>query len=211
VPEKVLAQLGNRVQHALRAFTPRDQKAVRAAAETFRPNPKLDTAQLITELGKGEALCPFLEGKGTPSMVERTMVAPPTARLGVITPQERQAVIAKSPVKGKYDETVDSESAYEMLQKRVQQEAEAANAPPAGGGGILGGIGGMLGDLFGTTRARGERLSPTQRVTREVTRSVTNRVAGQVAGSIGKSLGGSMGNTIARAIVRGTLGGILRR
>jgi DNA helicase HerA-like ATPase len=211
VPEKVLAQLGNRVQHALRAFTPRDQKAVRAAAETFRPNPKLDTAQIITELGKGEALCSFLEGKGTPSMVERTMVAPPTARLGVITPQERQAVIAKSPVKGKYDETVDSESAYEMLQKRVQQEAEAANAPPAGGGGILGGIGGMLGDLFGTTRARGERLSPTQRVTREVTRSVTNRVAGQVAGSIGKSLGGSMGNTIARAIVRGTLGGILRR
>jgi DNA helicase HerA-like ATPase len=211
VPEKVLAQLGNRVQHALRAFTPRDQKAVRAAAETFRPNPKLDTAQIITELGKGEALCSFLEGKGTPSMVERTMVAPPTARLGVITPQERQAVIAKSPVKGKYDETVDSESAYEMLQKRVQQEAEAANAPPAGGGGILGGIGGMLGDLFGTTRARGERLSPTQRVTREVTRSVTNRVAGQVAGSIGKSLGGSMGNTIARAIIRGTLGGILRR
>jgi DNA helicase HerA-like ATPase len=211
VPEKVLAQLGNRVQHALRAFTPRDQKAVRAAAETFRPNPKLDTAQIITELGKGEALCSFLEGKGTPSMVERTMIAPPTARLGVITPQERQAVIAKSPVKGKYDEAVDSESAYEILQKRVQQEAEAANAPAAGGGGILGGLGGMLGDLFGTTRARGERLTATQRVTREVTRSVTNRVAGQVAGSIGKSLGGSMGNTIARAIIRGTLGGILRR
>jgi DNA helicase HerA-like ATPase len=211
VPEKVLAQLGNRVQHALRAFTPRDQKAVRAAAETFRPNPKLDTAQIITELGKGEALCSFLEGKGTPSMVERTMIAPPTARLGVITPQERQAVSARSPVKGKYDEAIDSESAYELLQKRLEQDTQAANAPPAGGGGVLGGFGGMLGDLFGTTRKRGERLTATQRVTREVTRSVTNRVAGQVAGSIGKSLGGSMGNTIARAIIRGTLGGILRR
>ncbi len=210
VPEKVLAQLGNRVQHALRAFTPRDQKAVRAAAETFRPNPKLDTAQIITELAKGEALCSFLEGKGTPSMVERTMIAPPTARLGVISPQERQAVIAKSPVKGKYDDAVDSESAYEMLQKRVEQQAEAANAPAAGGG-LLGSIGGMLGGLFGTSRARGERLSTTQRVTREVTRSVTNRVVGQMAGSIGKSVAGSMGNTIARAIVRGTLGGILRR
>jgi DNA helicase HerA-like ATPase len=211
VPDKVLAQLGNRVQHALRAFTPRDQKAVRAAADTFRPNPDLNTAQIITELGKGEALCSFLEGKGTPSMVERTMIAPPTARLGTITPEERQAVIAKSPVKGKYEQTVDSDSAYEMLQKRVEQQTADANAPPAGGGGILGSIGGMLGDLFGTSRPRGQVLSPTQRVTREVTRSVTNRVVGQVAGSIGKSVGGSMGNTIARAIVRGTLGGILRR
>jgi DNA helicase HerA-like ATPase len=214
VPDKVLAQLGNRVQHALRAFTPRDQKAVRAAAETFRPNPELDTAQVITELGKGEALCSFLEGKGTPSVVERTMIAPPTARLGVITAQERQAVIAKSPLKGMYDTSVDRESAFEILQQRTQNpEAPGGTAQgaPAGGGGILGGIGGMLGDLFGTSRPRGERLSTTQRVTREVTRSVTNRVAGQVAGSIGKSLGGSMGNTIARAIIRGTLGGILRR
>ncbi len=211
VPDKVLAQLGNRVQHALRAFTPRDQKAVRAAADTFRPNPDLNTAQIITELGKGEALCSFLEGKGTPSMVERTMIAPPTARLGTITPDERQAVIAKSPVKGKYEQTVDSDSAYEMLQKRVEQQTADANAPPAGGGGVLGSLGGMLGDLFGTSRPRGQVLSPTQRVTREVTRSVTNRVVGQVAGSIGKSVGGSMGNTIARAIVRGTLGGILRR
>jgi DNA helicase HerA-like ATPase len=213
-PDKVLAQLGNRVQHALRAFTPRDQKAVRAAAETFRPNPKLNTAQIITELEKGEALCSFLEGKGSPSMVERTMIAPPTARLGVITPQERQAVIAKSPVKGKYDTAVDRESAFEILQKRTQD----ANAPggtaqgePVGGGGVFGQIGDMLGGLFGTNRPRGQVLSPTQRVAREVTRSVTGRVVGGLAGSIGKSVGGSMGNTIARAIVRGTLGGILRR
>ncbi len=109
VPDRVLAQLGNRVQHALRAFTPRDQKAVQAAAQTFRPNPKLDTAQVITELGKGEALVSFLEGNGTPSIVERVMIRPPTARIGPITPEERKAIIAASPVKGKYDTTIDSE------------------------------------------------------------------------------------------------------
>src|SRR5262245_7900318 len=214
VPDKVAAQLGNRVQHALRAFTPRDQKAVRAAAETFRQNPNLDTATVITELGKGEALVSFLEGNGTPSMVERCMVRAPSARVGPVTPQERQALIAKSPFKGKYDTTIDRESAFEMLQNRTQD----ANAPggtaqgePAPTGGILGSIGGMLGGLFGTSRPRGQVLSPSQRVAREVTRSVTNRVIGGVAGSIGKSVGGSMGNTIARAIVRGTLGGILRR
>ena len=119
VPDKVLAQLGNRVQHALRAFTPRDQKAVTAAAETFRPNPKLDTAQVITQLGKGEALVSFLEGNGIPAMVERVMVRPPSARIGPITPEERKSIIDNSPVKGKYDTAVDSESAYEMLQKRV--------------------------------------------------------------------------------------------
>ena len=119
VPDKVLAQLGNRVQHALRAFTPRDQKAVAAAAQTFRPNPKLDTARVIMELGKGEALVSFLEGGGTPAMVERVMVRPPTARIGPITPEERKAIMNNSPVKGKYDTAIDAESAYEMLQKRV--------------------------------------------------------------------------------------------
>jgi DNA helicase HerA-like ATPase len=214
VPDKVAAQLGNRVQHALRAFTPRDQKAVRAAAETFRQNPKLDTATVITELGKGEALVSFLEGNGTPSMVERCLICPPSARVGPVSPAERQALINKSPVKGKYDTAIDQESAFEKLQARTQD----ANAPggtaqgePAPSGGILGGIGGLLGGLFGMNRPRGQVLSPTQRVAREVTRSVTNRVIGGVAGSIGKSVGGSMGNTIARAIVRGTLGGILRR
>ena len=130
VPDKVLAQLGNRVQHALRAFTPRDQKAVRAAAETFRANPKLDTAKVIMELGKGEALVSFLEGNGTPSMVERCMIRPPSARVGPITPEERKAIMAKSPVKGKYDQTVDSESAYEVLQKRVQQTGSTSPPPP---------------------------------------------------------------------------------
>src|ERR1700733_6372746 len=119
VPDKVLAQLGNRVQHALRAFTPRDQKAVAAAAQTFRPNPKLDTAQVIMELGKGEALVSFLEGNGVPAMVERIMVRPPSARIGPITAEERKAIMDMSPVKGKYDTAIDSESAYEVLQKRV--------------------------------------------------------------------------------------------
>ena len=234
VPDKVLAQLSNRVQHALRAFTPRDQRAVKAAADTFRPNPKLDTAQVITQLEKGEALVSFLEGNGTPSMVERCMIRPPSARLGTITPEERKAVIANSPLKGKYEQAIDSESAYEVLQQRHGGAAPAETGPsapaptagpaptmpgggveaPQGGGGIggmLGGIGGMLGGIFGTSRPRGQRLSPGQLVAREVTRSVTNRVAGQIAGNLGKSLGGSMGNTIGRAIVRGTLGGFLRR
>ena len=138
VPDKVLAQLGNRVQHALRAFTPRDQKAVRAAAETFRPNPKLNTEKVITELGKGEALVSFLEGNGTPSMVERALIAPPTARIGPVTPAERKAVIAKSPIRGKYDQTIDPESAYEILQRRVGQtpSAERSDQParPVGPG-----------------------------------------------------------------------------
>jgi DNA helicase HerA-like ATPase len=218
VPETVLAQLGNRVQHALRAFTPRDQKAVKAAADTFRPNPKLNTAQIITELGKGEALTSFLEGNGTPTMVERTIIRAPSARLGVISPQERAACMAASPFKGKYDTAVDSESAYEKLKNRVDKTAPAGTGPTGapgdqqqGGGGLLGQIGGVFGTIFGTNRARGTRLTTGQLVTREITRSVTNRVAGGIAASLGKQLGGSMGGTIGRAIVRGTLGGMLRR
>ena len=106
------ASSANRVQHALRAFTPRDQKAVAAAAETFRPNPKLNTAQVITQLGKGEALVSFLEGDGTPAMVDRTMVRPPSARIGPVTPEERKAVIDRSPLKGKYD--TDSRSEFRL-------------------------------------------------------------------------------------------------
>jgi uncharacterized protein len=218
VPDKVLAQLGNRVQHALRAFTPRDQKAVRAAAETFRQNPNLNTAQVIMELGKGEALVSFLEGNGTPSLVERCMVRPPSARVGPVTAEERRAVMGKSAVKGKYDQAIDTESAYEMLQKRLKEGAAVPSSTPgtgapaeAEGGGVVGSLGRFLGGLFGTNRPRGQRLSTTQVITREVTRSVTNRVAGQIAADLGKSFGGKTGGTIGRAIVRGALGGILRR
>jgi DNA helicase HerA-like ATPase len=221
VPDTVLSQLGNRVQHALRAFTPRDQKAVKAAADTFRPNPALDTAHVIMELGKGEALVSCLEGNGVPAMVDRAMICPPSARLGPVTPEERKAVIAASPCAGKYDKTLDAESAFEVLQARAQGAAQAAQAAPgqvASGqpapaqGGLLGGIGAALGGLFGTGVPHNQRLSTTQLVTREVTRSVVNRVAGQLAADLGKSiLGKQMGGTVGRAIVRGTLGGVLRR
>jgi DNA helicase HerA-like ATPase len=222
VPDKVLGQLGNRVQHALRAFTPRDQKAVAAAAQTFRPNPKLNTAQVITELAKGEALVSFLESNGTPAVVERVMVRPPSARIGPITADERTKIQSNSPVKGKYDVTVDAESAYEQLQKRTADTAHPGGPMSPGGpgapqgeapagGGWLSSIGGLVGGIFGTNRPRGTRLTPGQAVARDVTRSVTNRVAGQIAADLGKSIGGSMGGTVGRAIVRGALGGILRR
>ncbi len=207
VPDKVLAQLGGRVQHALRAFTPRDQKAVKAAAQTFRPNPKLDTARVIMELGKGEALVSFLEGGGTPTMVERVMIRPPTARIGPVTPEERKAIMSRSPFKGKYDTAVDAESAYEMLQKRV-----ADTAAPADGqnGGVLGQLGSIVGSIFGTNTRRG-RLTTGQVIARDVTRSVTNRVIGGVAADLGKAVGGSLGGSIGRSLVRGALGGLLRR
>ena len=209
VPDRVLGQLGNRVQHALRAFTPRDQKAVAAAAQTFRPNPKLDTAKVIMELGKGEALVSFLEGNGTPAIVERIMIRPPSARIGPITPEERKAIIDSSPVKGKYDTAIDSESAYEILQKRIAG-ATASSDGPAGGGGILGQLGAIVGTIFGTNTGR-NRLSTGQLIARNVTRSVTNKVVGGVVADLGKSVGGSLGGSAGRALVRGALGGLLRR
>src|SRR3954464_7399616 len=206
VPEAVLAQLGNRIQHALRAFTPRDQKAVRVAAQTFRQNPAFDTEKAITELGVGEALVSTLEGKGAPSMVERTLIAPPMAQVGPIELTERQQIMASSPMRGKYDQLVDPESAYEMLAKRAEQAAAEAKAAE-GGGGILD----MLGGLFGTTGQRKGSMTVTQRVTREVTRTIVNQTVGGLAAEIGKTIGGRQGSSIGRAIVRGTLGGLLRR
>ena len=216
VPDTVLAQLSNRVQHALRAFTPRDQRAVKAAADTFRPNPKLDTARVIMELGKGEALTSFLDDSGTPCIVERTLIAPPSARVGPVTPEERKTIIGRSPVKGKYDQPLDAESAFEVLQGRAQgaavpPEQAEAHAQAQGGGGIFGGISDAIGGIFGTSPARGKPLSTGQYVAREVTRSVVNRVAGQIAADFGRSIGGRTGGTIGRAIVRGTLGGMMRR
>jgi hypothetical protein len=200
VPDTVLAQLGNRVQHALRAFTPRDQKAVKAAAETFRPNKNLDTAQVITELGKGEALVSFLEGNGVPSVVERTMIRPPSARLGLVSADERSAIITRSPLKGKYDTAVHSESADEVLKRLGEKTGEADETQT---GGWMGRLESVLGTIFGTTSKRGERLTPGQRVTRNVTRTV----AGSAAGELGKRIGGRTGGSILRAIVQGFLGG----
>ncbi|MDQ0317325.1 helicase HerA-like domain-containing protein [Amorphus orientalis] len=217
VPDEVLGQLGNRVQHALRAFTPRDQKAVRAAAETFRPNPELDTAQAIMELGVGEALVSTLDAKGIPSVVERTLVRPPSGRLGPIGPAERQAILAASPLGAKYDTAVDRVSAYEILTRKAEetvQTAEEGTVAPepdqpeavekAESGGLFGG---MLGQLFGTGSDRGARLTTTQRVARSVARTISN----QVAGEIGRQIGGRTGSSVSRAVVRGVLGGMLRR
>ncbi len=132
MPDAVLAQLGNRVQHALRAYTPREQKAVRAAAETFRPNPDFDTKEVITQLGVGEALVSTLESKGVPSVVGRTMMRPPSSRLGPILPAERRKVIAQSPISGLYDEIIDRDSAFEVLKRRTEvNRAEEEKARPA--------------------------------------------------------------------------------
>jgi len=207
MPESVLAQLGSRIQHALRAYTPREQKAVRVAAQTFRQNPAFDTQKVITELGVGEALVSTLEGKGSPSMVERTFIAPPMAQVGPIEAGERQRIVAASPLKGKYDQLVDSESAYEMLAKRAEKAAADAHAAQGGGGGLLD----MIGGLFGTTGQRKGPMSVGQRVTREVTRTIVNQTVGNIAAELGKSIGGRQGGSIGRAIVRGTLGGLLRR
>ncbi|MBB6306357.1 helicase HerA-like domain-containing protein [Xanthobacter tagetidis] len=203
VPESVLAQLGNRVQHALRAFTPRDQKAVRAAAETFRPNPDLETAKVIMELGKGEALVSMLEGNGVPSMVERTLIRPPSARVGPITEAERAAIMAKSPVGHVYDQSVDRESAFEKLQQRAEQKMQPPAEASAGGGGLLGGILDSVlgtgtpapapGGAKGTPRAS-TRMSTTEVVVRQVARTVATQV----------------GTQLTRAILRGILGNIKR-
>ena len=209
VPETVLAQLGNRVQHALRAYTPKEQKAVKVAAQSFRPNPKLNVERVITELGKGEALTSFLEGNGVPAMVDRTLVRPPAANVGPVTEAQRKAIIDRSPVKGLYDTLVDRESAYEIL--RGKAEEMTSKDAPASSGGILGGIGDLIGGIFGTNRKSGEKLTTGQKVARDVTRTVTNRVAGQVAADLGKKVGGSIGGSVGRAIIRGALGSILRR
>jgi len=207
VPESVLAQLGHRVQHALRAFTPRDQKAVRVAAQTFRQNPAFDTETAITELGVGEALVSTLEGRGAPSMVERTLIAPPAGQVGPIDPASRQQIVQASPMRAKYDQALDPESAYEMLAKRAQAAGAEAQGAEAGGGGLLD----MLGGLFGTTGKRGQNLSVGQQVAREVTRTVVNQAIGGLAAEFGKAVGGRHGSAIGRAIVRGTLGGLLKR
>jgi hypothetical protein len=196
IPEKVLGQLGNRVQHALRAFTPRDQKAVKSVAETMRANPKIDATKAITELGVGEALVSFLDAKGTPGITERAWVLAPGSQLGPITPEDRRKLIADSVVAGTYEKAVDRDSAYEQLKERAgggqalpQGKGEAAK--PAGGESSGGGFMGGLGDiLFGSTGPRGGRRE------------------GMVEAAA-KSAARSVGSSLAREITRGMLGGLL--
>ncbi len=187
IPDTVLGQLGNRVQHALRAFTPRDQKAVKSAAETMRPNPKLDIAAAITELGVGEALVSFLDEKGRPSVTERVYVLPPGSQIGPITPPQRQALLAGSVVAGVYEKVVDRESAFERLSQRTQEkqaQAEAA-AQKDEGGGLLDTLGGLLGGGAKRTRASaGEQLikSAASSIGREVGRQIIRGVLGSILG-----------------------------
>ncbi|MBS0326408.1 MAG: DUF853 family protein, partial [Proteobacteria bacterium] len=196
VPDTVLGQLGNRVQHALRAFTPRDQKAVKAAASTMRANPKLDTEKAITELGVGEALVSLLDEKGRPGVVERAWILPPASRIGAITAEERAKAMRASPVAGVYDTPQDRESAYEKLAGRARAGADAAAGAPAGtvagsadaggaGGGVLGSLAGSLGGLVAGS---GRKDSLVEAVAKSAARSV--------------------GSSIGRAIVRGVMGSL---
>jgi DNA helicase HerA-like ATPase len=175
VPNTVSAQLGNRIQHALRAFTPIEQKGIRAAAETFRPNPDLDVERVIQELKVGEALVSTLHQGGEPSMVQRTLMRPPSARIGPITPDQRKSLIEASPIYGKYEETVDRESAYELLQKRAGEAAAAREADANSWGSILMGGG-------GTGRRQGYGETFTKTIVRSVATSLGRAIAGAIFG-----------------------------
>jgi DNA helicase HerA-like ATPase len=207
IPDAVLAQLGNRVQHALRAFTPRDQKAVKAAASTMRPHPGLDLEAAITELAVGEALVSLLDEKGRPSVTERVFVLPPGSRLGPLTADERQALRAGSLVAGVYEQTVDRESAYEKLQERTTATSGAPSPSPpatpasspapedsgAAGGGLMGGLNNLL---FGHTGPRGGKH---------------DGLAQTMARSAVRTIGTSVGREILRGVLGGIFGGKKRR
>jgi DNA helicase HerA-like ATPase len=179
VPDKVLGQLGNRVQHALRAFTPRDQKAVRSAAETFRANPKVDVEKAITELAVGEALVSLLDERGSPRPVERAFVVPPRSRLAPLAPDERAEVIRASPLRGRYDTAVDRESAYERLQQRAQAREAAAPPPgaPAGRGRAEKTATDVAGDMIGKMAQSAMRAAGTQ-IGREIMRGILGSMFG---------------------------------
>jgi DNA helicase HerA-like ATPase len=190
IPESVLGQLGNRVQHALRAFTPKDQKAVKSAAETMRPNPKLRIEQVITELGVGEALVSLLDEKGRPSVTERAFVVPPGSQLGPVTDAERKAIVAASPVSGHYEKQVDRESAYEKLTARAQElaqqkQAQEQQAQQPGAGSIASDI------LFGKTGPRGGKQSQG------------------LIEAMAKSAARTVGSQVGRELIRGVLGSLL--
>ena len=185
VPDNILGQLGNRVQHALRAFTPRDQKAVKTAAETFVANPKLNVAETISKLGTGEALVSTLQDKGVPSPVQQTLVSPPRCRMGAINDTERQQVRNGSPVGGKYDNPIDRESASEMLAKRAETAAKAADAPAAKSEPESGGFSQSVKDaVFGTKRRQGMVETMAKQTTRTIGTKLGNQILRGIMGSI---------------------------
>ncbi|WP_434747145.1 helicase HerA-like C-terminal domain-containing protein [Pantoea sp. Lu_F5_004] len=191
IPDRVLGQLGNRVQHALRAFTPKDQKAVKTAADTLRANPAFDSVEAIQALGTGEALISFLDAKGSPSVVERAMVIAPGSRMGPVTGDERNGLINHSPLYGKYDSEVDRESAFEKLQKGFQAASDQASAPPAKGDDVAvdnGILGGLKEILFGRTGPHGGKHDGVvQTMAKSATRQITNQI---IRGVLGSLLGG---------------------
>jgi DNA helicase HerA-like ATPase len=201
VPENILGQLGNRVQHALRAFTARDQKDLRMAAETYRPNPRFAIEEAIRDVGTGEAVTSFLEQKGIPGMAERTLVRPPSSQLGPVDDALRRQVMAASPVAGKYDAGVDRDSAYEMLQRRAAEAARAAEAEEEAAQRQKGG-GGLSLDLEDFNQGRrynGDRYeAPKKRSTSSRSDSITETFA--------KSFARQLGTKGGQAIVRGVLG-----
>ncbi|OYW67932.1 MAG: hypothetical protein B7Z40_05110 [Bosea sp. 12-68-7] len=203
IPETVLAQLGNRVQHALRAFTPRDQKAVKAAAETFRQNPKINTAEAIMHLAVGEALISTLEGRGSPTVVERTLIAPPMAQVGPCSAQIRQQALTESGFKGKYDTMIDRESAYEelMSRKNMAPEGDVVEASTTGGGGILDTIGGWLG---GGAPQQRPKTGPGSRGG-----ALPQSMAEKVLTSAARSAATTIGRQVGTAILRGVLGSMM--
>jgi len=186
VPDVILGQMGNRIQHALRAFTPRDQKAVKAAAETFAPNPKVDVVQAITQLGVGEALVSTLQAGGVPMPVERALIASPGCRIGTITDEERATIRSRSPIGGKYDSAIDRESAFEKLSQRAEQEAASAPAEKAGKGADKdAGWTGMAKDMvFGTSRRQG--------MIEAFAKSAVRNAAGQLGRSLLRGVLGSL-------------------
>src|SRR5438552_1027252 len=200
VPDVVLGQLGNRVQHALRAFTPRDQKAVKAAAETFRQNPKLKVETVLTELAVGEALVSMLDENGSPQIVERAKIVPPCSQVGAITSDQRKQVIGSSVLVGHYENAVDRESAYEKLQARAGEKAQTAEAPPvvASAAAPEGGKGSLLAEALGTVTAA---FQPTI--------GPRGAIHDSLATSVTKSAMRAASSQIGRQLVRGILGGIL--
>ncbi len=200
IPEVVLGQLGNRVQHALRAFTPRDQKAVKAAAETFRQNPELSVEAALTELAVGEALVSMLDENGSPQIVERAKIIPPRSQVGAITPDQRKQIIDSSVLAGHYEKAIDRESAFEMLQARAGQKVEAAGTPPVAASNATteGEKPSILAEALGTVTAA---FQPTI--------GPRGAVHDSVATSMAKSAMRAASSSLGRQLVRGILGGIL--
>jgi len=183
VPDTVSRQLGNRVQHALRAFTPAEQKAVKSAAETFRANPDIDTETAIMELGIGEALVSTLDEKGQPTMVQHTFVKPPSSQVGPITPEERKTIMAESPVADVYDEVVDRKSAHEILQKRTEErakEAAEAEAEAAEEKATRSRSGGRRGDSFWTALGKSIVRSVVPMATRVLEDAIKRNALGGI-------------------------------